>query len=520
MGSTTSSGYREDFILALLIFFSAVAAALLLYGNDRHVFLYFGDAASHIVKSRMLIDSHQFPLESIGPVWLPLPHLLLLPFAAIDSLFFSGIAGPAIGIPCLVGTGLFLQSIVRRTTGSRPVAFVAAILFCLNPNVVYMALTPMSELPLICFVALGGYSLTRWLDEGRDMWLVMCAAAVALASLCRYEAWILVPFVSIVALIDGLSAWRRSERSRAAKMFLAAALSIAGVTLWILWNAYEYGDPFRFAPWNFRSGPFSVNNPQGYRQEAVAVTLLKATLNIYGPMLLLACLAGLLRLRHAGPGRRFGLLHIFLALPAIFIFTSILMDLVLIDEWWWNWRFVLVAGLFVTVAGGIGLSEILARVNSHSLRALIVASFLAMPLVQLTMPWVSVATYEDAAKIFSGPDHVAASFGERLGSMHKGGRIVLFTGSYGAERIMVSSGLALKTFRRIPVPGGQDILLPIRSGDRYVVIGKKLLPDTREVVGYWLARRELVLQHYDIRFEDESYLLLESKAPVVHVIEH
>ena len=88
---------------------------------------------------------------------------------------------------------------------------------------------------------------------------------------------------------------------------------------------------------------------------------------------------------------------------------------------------------------------------------------------------------------------------------------MLFTGSYGAERIMVSSGIALKTFRSIPFPGGQDILLPIRSGDRYMVIGKKQLPDTREVVRYWLSRREMILQHYDIRFEDEYYLLLESK---------
>jgi len=118
-------------------------------------FLYFGDAASHIVKSRMLIDSHQFPLESIGPVWLPCRILLLLPFAAIDSLFFSGIAGPVIGIPCLVGTGLFLQSIVRRTTGSRPVAFIACHSVLSESNLVYMALTPMSELPLICFIALG-----------------------------------------------------------------------------------------------------------------------------------------------------------------------------------------------------------------------------------------------------------------------------------------------------------------------------------------------------------------------------
>ena len=93
---------------------------------------------------------------------------------------------------------------------------------------------------------------------------------------------------------------------------------------------------------------------------------------------------------------------------------------------------------------------------------------------------------------------------------------MLFTGSYRAERIMVSSRLPLKTFRTIPIPGGEDILLPIRSGDRYVVVGKILLPDTREVVRYWLSRREMILQSYDIRFEDESYLVLERKASILN----
>ncbi|HCA81786.1 MAG TPA: hypothetical protein DEP53_18810 [Bacteroidetes bacterium] len=511
LNTLTFSKFKEEYLLVIAVLLSATTAAVLLYNNDRHVFLYFGDAASHIVKSRILVDSQHFTLESIGPVWLPLPHLLLLPLAAIDSLFFSGIAGLVLGIPCLIGTGLFLLSLVRRITGSRLIALLSACLFCLNPNVVYMALTPMGELPLIFLVAAGAYGLLRWTTDGGDTWLMVCAAAVMLASLCRYEAWILTPLVSIITANKGVTAWKQSDRRRAIRMLSIAALTLSGIILWICWNAYEFGDPFRFAPWNFRSGPFSVNNPKGYRQEAVPLTLLRAIVSIFGPMALLAAAAGIVRFRRLAPDRRHLLPFLFLALPAIFIFATILMDLVLIDQWWWNWRFVLIFGLFLSASAGVGLAEFFKGVRSKVARGAVAASLLAMPIVQLTVPSVGVATYEDAAKIFSGPDHVAASFGERLGSIHEGGRIVLFTGSYGAERIMVSSGIALKTFRSIPFPGGQDILLPIRSGDRYVVIGKKQLPDTREVVRYWLSRREMILQHYDIRFEDEYYLLLESK---------
>lgn len=502
---------REEFVLAALIFLSACAAAIVLYAHDRHVFLYFGDATSHIVKSRLLIDSQHLPLESIGPVWLPLPHFLLLPFAAIDALFTSGIAGVALGIPCLIGTGLLLFSITRRSTGSRPIALLSACLFCLNPNVIYLALTPMSELPLFFFFALGGYALLRWITDGADKWLALAAAAVALSSLCRYEAWLLAPLVALIALHRGLSAWKSSVREVAIKMLLIALLSIAGILLWLCWNAYEFGDPFRFAPWNFRSGPFSVNNPKGYRQEAVPLTLLKAIVNIFGPMALLACAAGIVRLRRVAQGRQYLWLIAFLALPPLFVFTTILMDLVLIDQWWWNWRFVLTLGPFLAVVGGIGLSEFFKGVKSRAARVLAVASLVAMPIAQLTVPSVGVAAYEDAAKIFSGPDHLGAEFGERLGSMHKGGTVVLLTGTSLGERIMISSRLPLKTFRVVPFPGGQEILGPIRSGDRYVVIGKAQIPQTREAVGYWLSRRDLFLQHYDVLFEDNSFLLLESK---------
>jgi hypothetical protein len=43
------------------------------------------------------------------------------------------------------------------------------------------------------------------------------------------------------------------------------------------------------------------------------------------------------------------------------------------------------------------------------------------------------------------------------------------------------------------------------------VIGKVRLPDSREVVHYWLSRRETFLRYYNILLEDDQYILLESK---------
>jgi hypothetical protein len=502
---------KESYALALLILFVASGAGVVLHGIDRHVFLYFGDAASHTVKARELIESRYSGLESIGTVWLPLPHLLLVPFVLFDSLFYSGIAGPALGIPLLVATGVLLFSIVRRITGSLSVAFVSACLFGLNPNIIYMALTPMNELSLLFFVTLGGYAFLRWGEEEERRWPLVCAAAVMLASLCRYEAWILAVFVSLVAARKGISDWNRVRKKGAVRMFAVALLSVAGIVVWLCWNKFQFGDALQFAPLNYRPGPADVHNPMSYRQEPVFMTLIRAVLNIFGPIALLALVAGFARLVRVESERRHFPLLVFFSLPVLFMFAGILTDAVLIDQWWWNWRFVLSLGLLLSVAGGMGLSEFMSRISSRWARALAVFGLLLMPVIQLTVPSVSVATYEDATKIFHGLSKDAAAFGEKLGVIHKGGSVVLLTGSGLGERIMVSSSLPLKDFHIIRFPGGQDILGPIRCGDRYVVIGKVRLPDSREAVNHWLSRREVFLRYYQILLEDDQYILLERR---------
>jgi 4-amino-4-deoxy-L-arabinose transferase-like glycosyltransferase len=505
--------YKEQYALALVLFLVASVGGIVLWNVDRHIFLYFGDAASHIVKARQLIDSQHPGIESIGTVWLPVPHFLLVPFVAINGFFFSGIAGPALGIPCLVGTGVLLFATVRRLTGSASIAFISACLFGLNPNVIYMALTPMNELCLFFFVTLGGYALLRWLADDDHRWLVLCAVSAMLASLCRYEAWLLAAFVALLAAVKGISFWKHSDRNGSVQMIAIGVLSLAGIALWFCWNWFEYGDALQFAPWKYRPGPSDLHTLMSYRQEAVFITLLRAILNVFGPLALLACAVGVLRLKRAIVERRYYWLVAYLSIPALFIFAGILTDFVLIDQWWWNWRFVLIFGLFVSVVGGLGLAEFFKKVQSQIARGVILASLFVMPVVQVTVPSVGVATYEDAAKIFGGLSKEAAAFGEKLRGIYKGGSIVLFTGSGLGERIMVSSWVQLKNYHLLQYPGGQDILGPIRCGDRYVAIGKVHLPDSREVVDYWLARREPFLRYYNIIMEDENYLLLERKSP-------
>ena len=83
---------------------------------------------AHLHIARRLFDSHRPWITQLGNEWLPLPHLLMLPFVAVDSWWRSGFAG---AIP----SGLeFLLAAVGLYRLARRWMSVAAALFALIPS--------------------------------------------------------------------------------------------------------------------------------------------------------------------------------------------------------------------------------------------------------------------------------------------------------------------------------------------------------------------------------------------------
>lgn len=497
--------------LALLLVFVACAAGIVLYRIDSHAFLYFGDATSRVVKSREFIDSQHTGIGNIGTVWLPLPQLLLVPFVSINGLFYSGIAGAMVGIPCLVGTGLLLFGIIRRITRSLPIAFLGACLFALNPNVVYMALTPMSELSLFFFVALGGYALLRWLETDAMKWLLLSAVAVMLATLCRYEAWILAPFVSLVSASKGIGFLTESKRLSLKRIAGIAAISFAGIAFWLVWNAAEYGDSLTFLHWTSSIAPAVSNYSLEQRPLANLVTFGRAILTIFGPALLLVAAGVFIRFRHKAVEWKQVMLLMFFSLPPLFIFFALMAGRVHMDQWWWNWRFVLTLGMFLSLAAAMGLSELFSRVRSMPVRVAIIAALLMMPFAQITIPSVGVATFKDAAKSLVDTTPFATALGERLNSIDDKSSIALLTGYGQAQRIMISSGLPLKRFHIICNPDSGGFLEPLWDSDRYVVVGIDRTLESQELIKHWLSQWSSKLKNYRIYHEDGNYMLLERR---------
>src|ERR1700676_5354110 len=98
-------------IAALLAIISITAAS---WCFGRGYILYYGDAEAHMNIARRILDSRTPGPEQIGTGWLPLPHLLMIPFVARDDWWRTGLAGAIPSAGCFILAGAFLFAAARR----------------------------------------------------------------------------------------------------------------------------------------------------------------------------------------------------------------------------------------------------------------------------------------------------------------------------------------------------------------------------------------------------------------------
>lgn len=240
-----SSGAIFD-VLALGVALAVLAAAALRWCASAGYILYFGDGVSHLNTARRIVDSRTPGIDQFGSPWLPLPHLLMIPFVSNDAWWKNGLAG---GIPaaiCLVIAGLFLYGSARIAFGSRTAGFTAAALFAFNPNVLYMSTIPMTESALFASVT-GVLFCTLWFGRTQSWMALVCAGLFSnAASLSRYEGWFLIPFAALYVLLMG------GEKRWWATIVFSAIASI-GPLGWFFYNWYLSGNALEFY-----NGPYSA----------------------------------------------------------------------------------------------------------------------------------------------------------------------------------------------------------------------------------------------------------------------
>jgi putative flippase GtrA len=217
-----------------------------------HGVLLYVDSISHLEIARRVVSGTSPGLAQLGYVWLPLPHLLMLPFIWITPLYRNGFAGAIVSMVAYVITAVLIYKIAFRLTGRKFAGLAAAAVFALNVNMLYMQSTPMTEALLFCMLAAMVYCIQQWADTGRYQYLMAGAVSAFFATLTRYESWpvlacllVAVVFIAWRRQIDGLT--RRLRRASMRDAFIAfAVVAFAGILAWLIWNWAIFGNPLDF----------------------------------------------------------------------------------------------------------------------------------------------------------------------------------------------------------------------------------------------------------------------------------
>ncbi|WP_158944050.1 glycosyltransferase family 39 protein [Granulicella sp. S190] len=247
---------QETFPVALGAVLLSFIALLLSY--SRGYLLLYGDAVAHLGIARRILDSRNPGLVQLGGVWLPLPHLLMLPFVQKMEWWQNGLAGAWPSLICYIASVAGIYRLTRRMMIPRW-ALAATALYALNPNLLYLSTTAMTEplfLMLLIWTTLFTIECVAAIKSSRQSVvrsrLLLLAIFILAAVFTRYDGWILGAAVWCVITFC-LARDRKMWRSVAPTFAVFTLLVVAGPVSWLAYNQHFFHDPL-----DFMRGPYSA----------------------------------------------------------------------------------------------------------------------------------------------------------------------------------------------------------------------------------------------------------------------
>lgn len=218
----------------------SVCSYLVFSWNGLH--LAYGDSVSRLNIARKITDNIAPGLAQIGNVWLPLPQLLMAPFAMNYSLWQSGLAGAVVSTAAFITGGLFLYKSSRIITKSVGASLFALGAYALNINILYLQTTAMSEALFLCFLILTIYFFLRWIRYQEYAFIPLSALSVSALTLIRYEGLALL--ASSVPVIFFFSYFKRHKfRISEGSTIFYFTLAGIGFAMWTVFLTLIFKDP-------------------------------------------------------------------------------------------------------------------------------------------------------------------------------------------------------------------------------------------------------------------------------------
>jgi hypothetical protein len=252
---------------AVFGFAACASVAAFFYYFHRGQLLLYGDAEGHINIARRVFDSRTPGPLQLGTVWLPLPHLLMMPFLVSDWAWRTAVGGSIPSMIAYVFSAIGIFRLVRSSLGgsseggAKFAAWFAVLVYAGSPSLIYLQATAMTE-PL--YLALFIWAAVHLVEFARAVGgeefpaarrsLFWCSVCLAGCTLTRYDGWIAMATASVAVVVLAFRARGKTEAASLRKSILQALLvCAAGPVLWLAYNAVVYRNPLEFA-----NGPYSA----------------------------------------------------------------------------------------------------------------------------------------------------------------------------------------------------------------------------------------------------------------------
>jgi hypothetical protein len=488
--------------------------------------------------------------------------LILLPFSLVDLLFKTGLAGTFVSLPSLAIAATIIYKIIKVQTNISWIAILGSSLFFLNPNILYLGIIAMTEALFMLFFIVAAFYFQKCVLSGIHSTrqehssisnidlndrivrfqglkkilgpehnsmisnnLLRCSFFIALATLCRYEAWpipiLLTLFIVIrftkANVIDKDLETRVLNRNRLMGGFVCIVLSFSGIIWWISYNWIYFNSPieFLFSPYYSAAAQALGGQNRDFlflQPLNVASIYGVNALVFFGPVTIVGAIFGCIVHRTSDPielqpGE---LVLLFLAIPPLFSLLTMLFGVGEMNYRWFNSRFMVMLSPLIILLLGILLKRINDKIPKNK-RILVYASFtifLFYPVIIQPMSGEIVTLIDAKNSISYGTRPFAMDLANFLGRLYEGGKIFIITGSAQQNVIMQASGIPLANFYTATEQFKTNHQLQqFKADNNYVVLSKNPDADSRNYSNFWTDRQSEFRKYYDKAYENPSYIL-------------
>src|SRR5476649_2839198 len=114
LSKKTKELYEKFESILILIVLTGISIYNFWFYYANKLGLNYNDARSHLDIGRRVVEGLKPGLAQLGSVWLPLPHILMIPTIWNDFLWHTGLSGALQSMISFIATGLLIYYFLKE----------------------------------------------------------------------------------------------------------------------------------------------------------------------------------------------------------------------------------------------------------------------------------------------------------------------------------------------------------------------------------------------------------------------